>query len=419
MSMMKKMQSSMTPKEKVIQARISLLRLMPFWGTMAMHLKPIGLPKEEAQKAFGMENPTAGVDIYGNMPYSQEFVQELTQEELMFVIAHETMHIALLHLKRKGSREAKIWNVASDEAINNLLKHEMRIWSKAFCSNQFEEKSAEEIYDDLLEDVNVQKAYGKNGLPNPMDCHFYDDGTGQGQGTSDDPFVQPGQEQLDAPKMIKDAASFAKGQGKMPAGMARLFKDLLEPKMNWKDLLRKYIVSVMPQDWTYTRPSKRAGACGYYMPSLTKETVEIVVGVDSSGSISDSEYYQFLSEIYAMTRAVANLKATVIVCDAEIHDVVEINNTFNPAMDVKGRGYGGTSCQPVFDWIHNEMQENIKLLIYLTDGYIDEPRETNYESGYPVLWIVTPRGATNFLRNNIGNQLVMQMDGPIKGEGDY
>lgn len=412
---MRRQQINMSPREKVIQARISLLRLMPFWGTMAMHLKPIELSKEEAQQAFGMEKPTAGVDMYGNMPYCRDFVAELSQEDLMFVIAHETMHIALEHLTRKGSRQARLWNVATDEAINNLLKHEMRVWKEALCSHQFEEKSSEEIYDELLKDITIQNVY-KGICPNSMDAHFYGDSKGKKE--DDSPFKSKGQEKLNAPKMIKDAASFAKSQGKMPAGMARLFKDLLEPVMNWKELLQKYIMAVLPQDWTYTKPSKRAQSAGFYMPSIVKETVDIVVGVDSSGSISDAEYQQFLSEIFAMTRAVNNLKATVLICDAELSQVVEIDQTFDPAMDIKGRGYGGTSCIPVFQWVHEEKTENVKLLVYLTDGYIDEPYSAVYESGYPVLWVVTPRGTPDFLHKNLGNQTVVQMEKGIAGDED-
>jgi len=407
---------NMTPREKVIQARISLLRLMPFWGTMCMHLKPIELSKEEAQKAMGMQEPTAGVDVYGNMPYSKDFVAGLTQEDLMFVIAHETMHLALRHLTRKGSRQHKLWNVAGDEAINNLLKHEMRIWKQALCSHQFEQKSAEEIYDELLQAQTIEKVYGGN-LPQSFDAHFYDD-TKDPKEQADTPFYKQGDEKIDVPKMIKDAASFAKSQGKMPAGMARLFKDLLEPKMNWKEMLQKYIMAVLPQDWTYTRPSKRAQSSGFYMPSIVKETVDIVVGVDSSGSISDLEYAQFLTEIVAMTRAVTNLRATVIVCDAAIGDIAEIDSNFDPEMDIKGRGYGGTSCIPIFKWIHEEKDENIKLLVYLTDGYIDEPNRTVYQTDYPVLWVVTPKGSVDFLHENLGNQMVVKMEGNIRGEGD-
>lgn len=412
-------QVNMTPREKVIQARIALLRLYPFFGTMAMHLKPIELTEEEAKKT--MPVPTMGVDIYGNMPYNVEFVRQLTPEDLLFVIGHETMHLALEHLTRKGSRSERLWNVAADEAINNLLKIEMRIWKHALCSQQFEHMSAEEIYDELLKEANIQKVYGANGLPSPFDTHFYDEGQGKdGQGNQqqpgDSPFHMKGQEKIDAPKMIKDAASFAKSQGKLPAGMERLFKDLLEPRMNWKELLQKFIMSIIPQDWTYTKPSKRAQSAGFYMPSMVKETVELVVAVDSSGSISDEEYTQFLSEIYAMCRSVTSIRATLIVCDAEINFVTEIDEHFDPALHVQGRGYGGTSCIPVFKYVHEEKNENVKLLVYLTDGYIDEPHKSVYETGYPVLWVVSSHGQKDFLHENIGNQTVVQMQG--KGRDD-
>lgn len=403
---------NMSPREKVIQARISLLRLFPFFGTMAMHLKPIQLTKEEAEKY--LPQPTMGVDVYGNMPYNEEFVTGLSQEDLMFTIGHETMHLALKHLTRIGSRSRDLWNTATDEAINNLLKHEMRIWKQALCSSQLEEMSAEEIYDHLLKEANCKKCYGSSGVPAPFDSHFYDNDDPNKKKQKKSHFHSQGQEKIDTAKMIKDAASFAKGQGKFPAGMARLFKDLLDPRMNWKELLQKYIMSILPQDWTYTKPSKRAQAAGFYMPSIVKETVELIVAVDSSGSISDGEYAQFLSEIFAMTRSVRNIRATVLICDAALSQIVEIDNTFDPNLHIAGRGYGGTSCIPVFKWIHEEKNENVKLLVYLTDGYIDEPNEMIYESGYPVLWIITPRGSSDFLKNNIGNQTTIQMEGEIK-----
>jgi len=409
------MTANITPREKIILARISLLRRMPFWGTMAMRLKPIGFPKEEAIQIFGQAKPTIGVDIYGNLPYNREFVADLSQEEAMFVLAHETMHLALRHLERKGSRDERLWNVANDEAINNLLKQEMRILKSALAHKEFEDMSSEEIYDEILKKEIIDQVFGGN-LPDSFDVHFYDEPK---KGNTPPPFQKSGQEKIDIPKMIKDAAAFAKSQGKMPAGMDRLFKNLLEPKMNWKELLQKYIVSVLPQDWTYTKPSKRSAACGFCMPSIVKETVDIIIGVDSSGSISDPEYCQFLSEIFAITRAVNNLRATVLICDAAVQQVVEIDSNFDPGMDIKGRGYGGTSCIPVFEWIHEEKRENVKLLVYLTDGYIDEPNEMIYESAYPVLWIVTPRGSTRFLERNIGNQMVVQMEGKVKGEEGY
>lgn len=413
---------SLEPHEKIKAARITLLRQYPFWGSMAMKLRPIPLTEEEAKKV--MRQPTMGVDIYGNMPYNIDFVKKLTIDELVFVLAHETMHLALEHLTRKGSRGESPWNISADEAINLLLKEEISAPKFALQHEKFKDKSTEEIYDII---VRMSKGQAQNqGLRNedgswkrPMDSHVYSKGgtksgkSGKG-GSKPTPFYKKGTKALHPQKMVKDAAVFAKSQGHMPAGMERLFQGLLDPKMNWKELLRKYFMASIPQDWTYTRPSKKSISAGFYMPSIIKKEINIIIGVDTSGSISEAEYTQFLSEIYFMCKSVENLKATVLTCDAAIGDVMEIDNSFDPTF-MKGRGYGGTSCRPVFKWIETEKNNDIKLLVYLTDGYIDAPL---HRPRFPHLWIVTKNGTTKFGAQEKGG-IVIKMEGSTENDKDW
>jgi len=421
---MSKAMQSLQPHEKIVAARITLLRQYPFWGSMAMKLKPIPLSEEEAKKTMLM--PTMGVDVYGNMPYNIEFVRKLSIDDLVFVMAHETMHLALEHLTRKGTRGEGPWNLSADEAINLLLKQEISIPKWALQHEQLKDKGTEEIYDIL---IRMSKGKAQNmGLRNkngtwrkPMDNHTYSQGgkgknkgKGGGAGNKPSPFFKQGMKKLNPRTMIKDAAVFAKSQGHMPAGMERLFQGLLDPKMNWKELLRKYFMASIPQDWTYTRPSKKSISAGFYMPSIIKKEINIVIGVDTSGSISEDEYAQFLSEIYFMCKSVENLKATVITCDAAIGDVIEIDNSFDPTF-MKGRGYGGTSCKPVFAWIEKEKQNNIKLLVYLTDGYIDAPPTM---PTFPHIWIVTKNGTTKFGAQEKGG-IVIKMEGTTENDRDW
>jgi len=411
---------TLTPSEKVVAARITLLRQYPFWGSMSMKLRPIELTEKEAKKDMLM--PTMGVDVYGNMPYNKEFVRKLTMDELVFVLAHETMHLALEHLTRKGSRDSSVWNLATDEAINLLLKEEIMAPKFVLQHDQLKDKGAEQVYDIIFK---MSKGEAQNmGLRNKdgswkksMDSHIFGKGGkggGKGKKGPQSPYFKKGMTKLNPRKMIKDAAIFAKTQGHLPAGMERLFAGLLEPKMNWKELLRKYFMASIPQDWTYTRPSKRSISAGFYMPSIVKKEINIIIGVDSSGSISDEEYTQFLSEIYFMCKSVENLKATILICDAAIGDVVEIDNSFDPSF-MKGRGYGGTSCKPVFEWIDKEKNNQIKLLIYLTDGYIDAPP---IDPPFTHIWIVTKRGTTKFGAQEKGG-IVIKMEGSTENDEDW
>ena len=401
----------LTPREKIMKARITLLRTQPFFGSLAMHLIPIQMEGEE-QKA---RIQTMGVNVYGQLFYNPDYVNSLEMGDLCFVLSHEIMHLALEHFTRIGLRQRKLWNIATDEAINHLLDKEMKVPKGLLCSAPFRNKSSEQIYDELLQQANFTKVYGAGNCSRvgPFDVHFYPgqgESGGEGKGKEDSPLDTGGLEEVDVPKMIREAAGFAKQQGKLPSGMLRLFKDILEPTMNWKELLQKFIMTTLPQDWTYIKPSKRSISVGFYMPTVHKEDIEIVIGVDSSGSISDQEYAQFLTEVYSMVKIIENLKASVLICDAQISEIVEVDSSFDPLRDIQGGGYGGTSCIPVFKWISQEKDENVKLLVYLTDGYIDEPTEDVYSTGYPVLWVVTKKGKTDFLKRNIGNQTIIQME---------
>lgn len=400
----------LTPREKIIKARIELLRAHPFFGTIAMNLKPIELTEKDVEKYLG-DMPTIAVDEYGNMPYNKEFIEKATIEDVMFYLAHESMHVALEHIWRMGSRDNKAWNLASDFAENYLLEEEMRLPEHVLGHNDdtYKGKAAEEIYGDM---VNKGKKYIIKMGGKAFDKMIPPTAGGGGQGNQPQqkgPFWKPGQSKLDPNKIVKDAITFAKNQGHLPAGMERVFKEMFETQMSWKELLLKYINEILPKDWTYMKPSKRFSSTGVYIPSVTKQEIELYIALDSSGSISDVEYSTFLSEVATIVTQFENVKGFVLVCDAEVQDVTEIDNQFDPAF-MHGHGYGGTSCIPVFKWIKDEKDERIKLLIYMTDGYIDEPTEEVYSGDYPVLWIVTKKGQTNFLHDNIGRQMVIQME---------
>ena len=408
---------TLTPRERISKARINLLTDFPFFGILATHLIPKELTPEEV-KMYGLT--TMAVDEYGNMPYNPDFVAKIDEQELKGVVAHEVLHIALKHIERLGTRKMDIWNVAIDNADNKIVRDSgLKLPAKCIDIKEMYDKSSEETYDYLVKNAQKMKVTGNgkgqsqcNGQET-IDGHVFGDqgkkgdkeGSGKdGKSQKGSPFAKPNQSKIDVARAVKEAYNYARQQGKVPAGMERLFSDILDPSMDWKDILRKYIVNTLPHDWSYTRPSKKSYSTGFYMPMVTKEFIEITVAVDSSGSIGDAEYIEFLSEIYHMVRQFESLRATLIVCDCAINTVVEIDETFDPAC-VHGRGYGGTSSIPVYNYIEQEKNDNIKLLVYFTDGYIDVPDK---EPTFPTLWIVTGHGSVETV-NKAKNSIVIQM----------
>lgn len=406
---------NLTPRERIAKARINLLTDYPFWGNIAMKLVPREVSDAEAQ-AFRIN--TMAIDQYGNLVYNPHWVEEQTDTVMKCGVSHEVMHVVLKHLVRIGTRDPKVWNIAVDAAVNEVLSHTFQIPDQWVRIQQMAGKCAEEIYDWLIKNAKTCKMPASGGF----DSHIFGQGEdsngngnkkrksscrgyGQGQGNKNSPFYQDGQQPFDAARAVREAYNFAKSQGKLPAGIDRLFADILNPQLDWKDVLRKFIVQVIPHDFSYTRPSKKSYSCGYYMPMIKREHIELVIGVDSSGSISDLEYAEFLSEIYAMCKQFECLKATVIVCDAAVQEVMEIDQSFDPN-SVHGRGYGGTDSIPVYNYIEENMNmETVRLLVYFTDGYINIPDK---EYSFPTLWIITKQGRTDEV-DKMKNSTVIQI----------
>jgi len=138
--------------------------------------------------------------------------------------------------------------------------------------------------------------------------------------------------------------------GKVPAGIERHVEAVLKPKIDWKKVLRDSILPMIPQDYTYLKPSRRGLSTGVHLPSVAKgRYLEALVAVDTSGSISGQELNQFLSEIQWIARNFP-IRITLLSVDADIHDKIELRY-FADVQKITGlRGGGGTDFRPVFDY---------------------------------------------------------------------
>lgn len=388
--------------EKIRKCRIKLLYREPFFAHLCMHLQLKGMPKELPEVCQSM-----GVNFKGDLYYSDEFVNSLSDDELIVTLCHEVLHLALEHMIRKGSRNAMcitpagpiaLWNVATDMVVNHQLHkygYKIKFDIPNFYKLDLDEMSAEHVYDKLISRMRQIDA------PCGFDWHGYPDGNGKngqnGKTPHDGKNQKPGkngyytQKEIDDSskkwrKATIDAATIAKQMGKLPADLQRLVDDTIEPKKRWRELLWAFITNEIPSDFTYMRPSKKSISCGFYMPSMTMESIDIVVAVDTSGSISDQQFSQFVSEMIAISRSFNYVNMTLIDCDASIKGVYEFRGNIEEEIHgIKFRGYGGTDFRPVFKWIE-ENSANCKVLIYLTDGMGSYPE---HPPKYSVIWALT------------------------------
>lgn len=386
-------------ERKLAAARTRLILDKPFLGALVLRLP---------MKAAGAWCRTTATDARA-FYYNPDYIDGLSLEQTQFVLAHEALHCALSHFARRQHRQKARWDMACDLAVNPILIADgLRPTPDALYLKEFEGMTAEEIYPCLDEHDDLE----------PQDEHLYDqdagEGGAQGEGSGHgerhtDGDVQTRdienehrgeeppaalsheeRERLAAQwrQRLAGAAQQAMQAGKLSGPLARLIDHLLQPQLPWRALLARFMSATARDDYTYTRPSRREGAA--ILPSLRSHEVNVVIALDTSGSIADAEMCQFLSEVDALKTQV-HARVTLLACDTELAqdgpwryepwDAFSLPRAF--------RGGGGTDFRPVFDWIARE-NERPDLLVYFTDA---QGRFPAHEPAYPVVWLVKGHGA--------------------------
>lgn len=184
------------------------------------------------------------------------------------------------------------------------------------------------------------------------------------------------------------AVELGRMQGNLPLGIDRRCQELFKEKLNWRSILYRFISKAIPFDYSWDRPARKSHALGVYLPGVKREKIEVVVSVDTSGSITDKDLTGFVSEMVGIAKSFQSVDILAIVCDCKLTDEpVEIRNATPGKIkqELKLKGGGGTSHVPVFTWIR-ENKPNAKLLIALTDGATTFPDKNDVT--VPIIWIL-------------------------------
>ena len=182
----------------------------------------------------------------------------------------------------------------------------------------------------------------------------------------------------------------AKQTGHLPGDIARMMEELFEPVLPWRNILRRFMTEKCNDDFSWKRGNRRFIAQGLYLPSRLSDDAmgEIVVVIDTSGSIGQKELTEFGSEIKSIVDEVRPSKVRVIYCDSRIAHIDE----FGPDDDLQfaAHGGGGTDFRPPFKWLEKN-QIVPRALVYLTDGYGPFPEQ---EPDFPTLWCINNHDVT-------------------------
>lgn len=385
--------------EKIVVARIGLLLRHPFFGNLATRLKIV-----DASDWC----PTAATDGR-HLYFNYNFFKDLNNKEVEFVIAHEIWHNVFAHMMRVESRDRKVWNIAADYCVNGHLVRD-RIGTvpskiKIFHDQKHYGKSAEQIYDELMETADQDAL---DALGQLLDEHIDwgddgdDDSSNNNNGKGNRPkFTKEELRQIqDELKEAVMQAAQAAGAGNTPAAVQRMIKELTEPKMNWRQILRQQIQSIMKNDYTWTRPSRKGWHTGAILPgTLYNETIDICVAIDMSGSISNKQANDFLSEINGIMEEYQDYKIKVMCFDTQVYNEQDFDSQCGDSItEYQVVGGGGTE----FDCVWNYLKDNDivpKKLLMFTDMYPwgswgDENYCDTIFIGHGTTSIVAPFGTT-------------------------
>jgi predicted metal-dependent peptidase len=356
--------------EKLTTARIGLLLRHPFFGNLATRMKLIDATDWCNTLA------TDGRNFY----YNNDFVNKLTPKQAEFGFAHEVLHNIFDHMGRRQDRDPMLSNIAADYAANQILKDE-RIgevpdWIKIFQDNKYRGMSYEEIYADLEKDaikIDISE------LGELLDDHLDGEGEGEGSGEGEDGKDGNGRPKLTAEekKQIRDeikeamvAAAQSAGAGKVPAGIARYIQVFTEPKMDWRQMLRMNIQSILKSNFSFSRPNRKSQHSGAILPGmLNEETIDVSVAIDMSGSISNKQANDFLSEVKGIMDEYKDFKLDLWCFDTEVYNYAKFTgDSSDEIMSYECKGGGGTDFEANWNFMKNEGIEP-KRFIMFTDGY--------------------------------------------------
>lgn len=340
-------------------ARALLMAKSPFISTLAlsMHLKPSDSIPTAA---------TNGRTIW----YNPKFVLKLDRDRQVFLLAHEAMHPAFDHVNpgRRAGRDQFKWNMAGDYVINQILTDAgFTMIEGGLLHAGYKDMSTEHVYSMIPDQPNG------GGIG----------GTGNDLAEPDDP-QEAQQIAAEVKQRVAQAAQVARANkeyGTLPGQLKRMIDELLNPRIDWRQLLRRFFSERAKDDYSWRRPSRRFTDA--FMPSMYSEHMgHLALVIDTSGSIGEEQFKQFVSEVEAIRQEVRPVRTTIMCCDTIVHNPQEFDQQ-DSILSYQPAGFGGTNLPVAFDWIEQNLDEPPQACLIFTDMYTP----FGEDPGYPTLWV--------------------------------
>lgn len=357
----------MDAESMMLKARSQLLLDQPFFGMLALKLK------------FVVNDTISTAQTDGTrLEFSQKFVNKLSMPESKGLIAHEIMHLALNHHTRRQGRDHELWNIAGDLAINrDLIECGFVLPTGGLFDPQYKGMSTEHIYSVIEKNPESNKPCpwgivldGDSGSLNPKSIA-----------------EQENEWQI----AVGQAAELAKQAGKLQGNIELIIRDIVSPKVDWREVLWPFMCSLINDEYNWNRPNRSYISEDEYLPSLKSQGCGPIAFVFDTSASTQNYYEQFIGELNAVLNEVKPAQVIVVQTDYTVQDVkiLEHGETLKDT-DISIKGYGGTAFTPSFKYLYDNHYD-LEAIVYLTDleSSTSDFAEANLYATSPTLWVST------------------------------
>jgi len=360
-------------EDKLKRIRIILLQKHFFLGSFLMNL-PVSIDPSVDTAATNGEY----------IKYNPEFIRELSEQQLLFLYAHEVMHVVLEHTLRFGNRNVEIWQIACDVVVNQLLIkdcigtfieggiYEPKLYEKG-------RGQTERIYDLLIQNSSNKPASSTITLDIKLNGESLDKLLPQ-QGTPQ----ELKEKLIDLRNKVATSLATARVCGGTPKGIERYIEKSFYTKPTCLEVLQDYMVKLKDTTRTYSRPNRRFVSRNMYLPSIPHQDAvgHIAICCDTSASVTTTEL-QYFKGLLEMCREIYKpALMTISYFDYKVHSI----DVFEPSDELRVlmKGNGGTSYHDIWD----KFETPPDVCLVLSDM---ECASWGKKPDYPVVWLSTAK----------------------------
>lgn len=383
---------------RLMLSRMRLLCSHGFYGLLLMHM--IFSVDEECETAS-----TDGKRIF----FGSEFLDELSDSELDFVMMHEVLHVVLQHCFRGKDYDKELFNIACDIVVNSNIMLSNNGDEKSICIRKYGVSmhkapdgreghlyTAEEVYDMLCSVSQKQYKQKFSGMDKDTTggkvntVNRWDNHEKWGKSEEDESIGDIWAKRFrDACEAVAVRESFQQ-YGLLPAFARRQLLEMKKAKTDWRMLLDAFVQEEV-NDYSFYPPDRRFDDAPFFLPDFNEKeeyAEDILFMIDTSGSMTDEMITEAYSEVKgAVDQFGGRLCGWLGFFDAEVIEPIPFCDE-EGLIIIRPSGGGGTSFHCIFSYIEKNMQDHLPVsIIILTDGYAPFPEE-KAALGIPVLWLL-------------------------------